>query len=122
MSKKLYRFNEHNVCLNPDSIYIGKYIRIDLAEYDGMWFAGLHYGFTHIFYGSPCAKSKENYPTKNEALKNAIKKLIGMIDKSILYHRDSDEFYIIDVKSMRTAIKELKQYLFDITHVQLSLF
>ena len=122
MSTKLYRFNEHNVCLNPDSIYIGKYIRIDLAEYDGMWFAGLHYGFTHIFYGSPCAKSKENYPTKNEALKNAIKKLIGMIDKSILYHRDSDEFYIIDVKSMRTAIKELKQYLFDITHVQLSLF
>lgn len=121
MSKKLYRFNEHNVCLNPDSIYIGKYIRIDLAEYDGTWFAGLHYEFTHVFYGSPCAKSKENYPTKNEALKNAIKKLISMIDKSILYHRDS-EFHRIDVKSMRTAIKELKQYLFDMTHVQLSLF
>lgn len=121
MSTKTFRFNEHDVCINPETIYIGKEILVELAEYDNVWVYGLHYGFTHIFRGYPCKKSKENFPTRDEALKYVIKKLIGLLNENIISHKNN-KFYQPDVDSMKRAVKDLKQYLYDMTYIQLELF
>lgn len=121
MNKKIFKFNERNVCLNPDVIRINDYVTIEIAEYDGVWISGSHYGFKHTYYGSPCMKGNVNFPTRIESLKNEIDRLIRRIKRDEVRNEYS-ELHKPDIRMMKKSIKDLKQYLFDLTHVQLSLF
>lgn len=121
MNTKTFRFNEHNVCLNPDKIIIGKHVMIKVAEYAGEWVSGHDYMFVNTGSGHPCSKRGEKHPNKMEAVKYEIKKVIRFIEDDINLHKDT-VWYQTDIKRMKKSVKDLKQYLFDITHVQLSLF
>ena len=121
MESKTFKFNERNVCINPDVIRINDYVTIEIAEYDGVWISGSHYGFKHMFSGSPCVKGNVNFPTRIEALKSEIDRLIRRIKGDEVRNEDS-ELHQPDIRMMKKSVKDLKQYLFDITHVQLSLF
>ena len=121
MKSKTFKFNERNVCFNPDVIRINDYVTIEIAECDGVWMSGSHYGFKHMFYGSPCMKGNVNFPTRIESLKNEIDRLIRRIKRDEERSKYS-EFHQPDIRMMKKSVKDLKQYLFNITHVQLSLF
>ena len=121
MKSKTFKFNENNVCCNPDVIRINDYVTIEIAECDGVWMSGSHYGFKHMFYGSPCMKGNVNFPTRIESLKNEIDRLIHRIECEEVRVKNC-EFNQPDIRMMKKSVRDLKQYLFDITHVQLSLF
>lgn len=121
MNEKIFKFNENNVCLNPDQIIIGRHVMIQVAEYAGEWVSGHDYMFTNTGSGHPCSKRGEKHPNKTEAVKYEIKEIIQLIENKIKLHKDT-VWYQADIKRMKKSIKDLKQYLFDITHVQLSLF
>ena len=97
---------------------------IKVAEYAGEWVSGHDYMFVNTGSGHPCSKSSkrgEKHPNKMDAVKYEINKVIRFIEGSINLHKDT-VWYQADIKRMKKSIKDLKQYLFDITHVQLSLF
>lgn len=117
---KIFRFNENNVCCNPDVIRINDYVTIEIAKLGFTWISGHHYYFTMTSSGKPCAPWKL-FRTRDEAVKYEIKGLIENLEHSIKDHKDS-EFFGNTINKMKKSVKDLKQYLFDITHVQLSLF
>ena len=122
MSKKLYRFNEHNVCLNPDEIIIGKHVMIEVAEYNGKWVSGHFYMLNLCGDGTPCSiKLYGGFSTKDEAIKFEIRKVIQKMNHEIEFHKDRDGWRS-EIKRLKKYVNLLKQYLFDMTHVQLSLF
>lgn len=118
---KEFEFNEWGVCLNPEIVRIDEYIKIELAEGEKAWMFGYYYFYVNTGYGCPCSAKEKAFETKEDALKYAIKRIIKQLEKHIITHKDCD-WQAADIKRLKKSIKNLKEKLFDLTHVQLSLF
>ena len=121
--EKRYEFNKYDVCVNADIVKIDEYVEIRLAQMnDGRWCCGYSYNYSSTFASSPCMSLEwMAHNTREDALKGTIADLISYIERNRKTYQDNEE-YITDVKRMSSSIRRLKEYLFDLTHVQLTLF
>ena len=111
------------MCVNADVVKVDEYVEIRLAKMnDGRWCCGYSYNYLSTFASSPCMVIKSlGHDTREDALKWTITALISYIERKRKTYQDNEE-YATDVKRMSGSIRRLKEYLFEITHVQLTLF
>lgn len=97
-----YVYNEHKVCINPDTIEICDYTRVEIAQCgDDTWV----YGYKYYWGGSPCMRDIDVCLTRDEAIREGLKRLL----KNLEHHKDC-----------RAAAKIVREKLFETR--QLSLF
>lgn len=76
-----YVFNEHKVCLNPDTIEIDSQTRVKVAQCgDDSWV----YGFSYAWGGSPCMRDIEVCTTKDDAIRECLMRLNVVLSR----HKD----------------------------------
>lgn len=117
-----YKLNKHNVFVNPEVLEIDKDLIINLASRNNKWYYGYIYDFSTLFASSPCMELDfESFNTRIDALKSAINYLIKSIERQLEVYQNYKEYATVS-KRMRKSICNLKAYLYEITHIQLSLF
>lgn len=74
-----YTYNEHKVCINPDVVDIDTTTRIEISQCgENAWV----YGYTYDWGGSPCMRDIDVCATKEEAIREALKRLL----KNLKHH------------------------------------
>ena len=59
-----YKFNDCDVCINPDTIDVYEHTSVQVAEMaEGKWVEGV----SCLWYSSPCSWGKTHYRSKDEA-------------------------------------------------------
>lgn len=116
---KIYAFNKHNVCTNPDVIRIDGWVKVEVAQCgEGAWV----YGFTAHNGGSPCMRGILVYPTKDDAIREGLKHLIRWLSKDAQWFEKAGRDYSADLRCTRAVLKLAEEELRNRTFVQQTLF
>ena len=116
---KKYEFNKHGVCTNPDIISIEGYTRVEVAQCgDGAWVNGL----TTLNGGSPCMRDIDVAPTKEDAIREGLKRLIRWLTKDAEWYERGGSDYSADLRRTRAVLKLAEEELRNRTFVQQTLF
>lgn len=116
---KVYEFNKHGVCTNPDIIRIDGWVRVEVAQYgEGAW----TYGFTAHNGGSPCMRNTHVCPTKDDAIREGLKRLICWLSKDAKWYEKAGRNYSADLRRTRAVLKFAEEELRSRTFVQQTLF
>ena len=117
-----YQLNKHGVFVRPEQVEIDKHVMISLAERKNKWYYGYICNFSLSFSIQPCMEILTlGYNTRNEALKSAINRLLYLLEGDLERNKNKD-YYKLHNKRMCTCIRNLKDYLYNISYLQLSLF
>lgn len=114
-----YEFNKHGVCINPDIINIEDYTRVEVAQCEnGAWV----YGLKTINAGSPCMRGFDECPTKDDAIREGLKRLINWLTKDAEWYTSGKEYYAADLRRTKAVLKRVEEELRNRIFVQQTLF
>lgn len=114
-----YEFNKHGVCINPDIIHIEDYTRVEVARCGkDAWVHGLK----TLTGGSPCMRDVDVAPTKEDAIREGLKRLIRWLSKDAEWYERAGEHYTADLRRTRTVKKLAEDELRKRIFVQQTLF
>jgi hypothetical protein len=125
-----YQFNIHDVCFNPTQIAEGKSGDVDFQVSvfrapNGRW--GYNYrvqaATSGCYSGSCMARDETMSDTQDEATRKAF----DMCKAQLRQYRRTDSAskpgtYLNNTKDVETLCKQIDQHLYDMQHVQLTLF
>ena len=113
-----YKFNDCDVCINPDTIDVYEHTKVQVAEMaQGEWVEGV----SCLWYSSSCSWSKTHYRSKDEAIDAGLQRILEHYDSHIKWFADNSN-YTSDKRWAQGVLEAVKQELGKRKFKQLTLF